>query len=109
MRRKASSSMSKRAPKAVDESVRRATQPSTPSRTRAAVDNPMVHHAPAIPPTPGTNTSAATGKTRAARARVTRLGGPRPDRWSRGGGRSPGKDLRISRAWAAYSATTHAA
>ena len=76
--KKASSSMSKRAPKAVDVPVRRATHPSMPSRIMATVATTMIHQYPESPGGDGCSTSAVTGSNSVARPRVTRLAAPSP-------------------------------
>lgn len=71
--RKASTSMSKRAPRADEVPVRRATLPSTASRASATAVTPVSSGVPcATPPA----TMAATPPTSTARARVTWSAGP---------------------------------
>src|SRR4051794_10319678 len=73
--RNASTSMSKRAPRALVVPVRRASQPSTASRTSATVASVTRTGTEPAPARPST-TSAAAPATRPARTRVTWSAGP---------------------------------
>ena len=73
--RKASTSMSNRAPNALEVSVRRATYPSTASRTSATVLIATMSATCGSPTRPAT-VSTATTPARTARVSVTRFAGP---------------------------------
>ena len=72
-KKKASSSMSNRAPKAVSHCLERETRPSIPSRTKAILDTVITHHRPDVVSGTGLVTIAAIGTIRHARKRVMRF------------------------------------